>query len=83
MGNLGINGELMTFKEIGAWVRKFSALNVEKRGSLPGFEVGREDVALAGLFFVEEIFKWTEKYSFRVSTGGVREGRLSELLQIL
>ena len=83
VGNLGINGELMTFKEIGAWVKKFSALNVEERGSLPGFEVGREDVALAGLIFVEEIFKWTEKSSFRVSTGGVREGRLSELLQIL
>ena len=63
------------------WVNRFAALTYEQRRYLSGFESGREDVALAGLIVVRALLRWGRKKELGVSTGGVREGRLLELLQ--
>ena len=79
-GDLGINGAILGLGEIEDWAGKFAALDMAGRRSLPGFEPGREDVALAGLVVLREVLRWAGQFSLRVSTGGVREGRLIELL---
>ncbi len=76
-----IGGSALERGEIVEWVRRFSRLGFEERRALPGFEPGREDVALAGLIVVREIMGWLAKSALRVSTGGVREGRLLEMLR--
>ena len=63
------------------WVGRFAALTYEQRRELRGFESGREDVALAGLIVVRALLRWARKKGLGVSTGGVREGRLLELLR--
>ena len=63
------------------WVDRFAGLTYEQRRGLPGFEPGREDVALAGLIVVRALLRWGGKKDLGVSTGGVREGRLLELLR--
>lgn len=63
------------------WVDRFAGLTYEQRRGLPGFEAGREDVALAGLIVVRALLRWGRKSKFGISTGGVREGRLLELLK--
>ena len=63
------------------WVDRFAGLTYEQRRELPGFEAGREDVALAGLIVVRALLRWGRKKELGVSTGGVREGRLLELLR--
>ena len=63
------------------WVDRFAGLTYEQRRELPGFEAGREDVALAGLIVVRALLRWGRKRELGVSTGGVREGRLLELLR--
>ncbi|MYA96068.1 MAG: hypothetical protein F4X91_06635 [Nitrospinae bacterium] len=63
------------------WVDRFAGLTYEQRRELPGFEAGREDVALAGLIVVRALLRWGGKKDLGVSTGGVREGRLLELLR--
>lgn len=78
--DLGINGVFLKRCEIESWVDKFAALDMAGRNSLPGFEPGREDIALAGLIVVREIFRWGGYEILRVSTGGVREGLLKKLL---
>lgn len=78
--NLGINGVFLERDEIESWVDKFAALDMAGRNSLPGFEPGREDIALAGLIVVREILRWGGYETLRVSTGGVREGLLKKLL---
>jgi exopolyphosphatase/guanosine-5'-triphosphate,3'-diphosphate pyrophosphatase len=80
IGNPGINGVFLKRDEIEAWVDKFAALDMVGRNSLPGFEPGREDIALAGLIVVREILRWGGYETLRVSTGGVREGLLKKLL---
>jgi exopolyphosphatase/pppGpp-phosphohydrolase len=80
LGEHGINGEVLKAKEVEDWIPKFASLDKEGRRELPGFEPGREDVALAGLLVVGEILQWTGQNCVRVSTGGLREGRLLELL---
>lgn len=77
----GIGGSALERGEIGEWVLRFSRLSFEERRALPGFEPGREDVALAILIVVREIMGWLSKSTLQVSTGGVREGRLLELLR--
>jgi exopolyphosphatase/guanosine-5'-triphosphate,3'-diphosphate pyrophosphatase len=79
-GDLGNNGTILGLDEIENWIGRFAALDMAGRSSLPGFEPGREDVALAGLIVLGEVLRWAGQISFRVSTGGVREGRLIELL---
>jgi len=80
--NSGINGVFLDRGEIESWVDKFAALDMAGRNSLPGFEPGREDIALAGLIVVREILRWGGYEALRVSTGGVREGLLKKLLLI-
>ena len=63
------------------WVERFAGLTYEQRRELRGFESGREDVALAGLIVVRALLRWGRKMELGVSTGGVREGRLGELLK--
>ena len=63
------------------WVDRFAGLAYEGRRELAGFEPGREDVALAGLIVVRALMRWGRKKALGVSTGGVREGRLLELLR--
>lgn len=63
------------------WVNRFAGLAYEGRRELAGFEPGREDVALAGLIVVRALMRWGRKKTLGVSTGGVREGRLLELLR--
>ncbi len=63
------------------WVGRFAGLTYGQRRELRGFESGREDVALAGLIVVRALLRWGRKREFSVSTGGVREGRLLELLR--
>ncbi|MCE2451813.1 MAG: hypothetical protein J4F48_03030 [Nitrospinae bacterium] len=63
------------------WVNRFAVLTYEQRRELRGFESGREDVALAGLIVVRALLRWGRKMALGVSTGGVREGRLLELLK--
>ena len=63
------------------WVNRFAGLTYEGRRELAGFEPGREDVALAGLIVVRALMRWGRKKELGVSTGGVREGRLLELLR--
>ena len=63
------------------WVDRFAGLTYEGRRELRGFESGREDVALAGLIVVRALLRWGRKRDFGISTGGVREGRLLELLK--
>ena len=63
------------------WVNRFAGLTYEQRRELAGFEPGREDVALAGLIVVRALLRWGRKKELGVSTGGVREGRLLELLR--
>ncbi len=63
------------------WVGRFAGLTFEQRKELRGFESGREDVALAGLIVVRALLRWGRKKELGVSTGGVREGRLLELLK--
>ena len=63
------------------WVNRFAGLAYEGRRELGGFEPGREDVALAGLIVVRALMRWGRKKALGVSTGGVREGRLLELLR--
>ena len=63
------------------WVGRFAGLTYEQRKELRGFESGREDVALAGLIVVRALLRWGRKRQLGVSTGGVREGRLLELLK--
>jgi exopolyphosphatase/guanosine-5'-triphosphate,3'-diphosphate pyrophosphatase len=76
----GINGRVMSLSEFEGWIPRFAGLDWAGRRLLPGFETGREDVALAGLIVAREVLLWTGRDVFRVSTGGVREGRLLELL---
>ncbi|MBT6394728.1 MAG: hypothetical protein HOJ95_08485 [Nitrospinaceae bacterium] len=78
--NQGINGVFIERGEIGSWVDRFAALDMTGRNLLPGFEPGREDIALAGLIVVREILRWGGYETLRVSTGGVREGLLKRLL---
>lgn len=80
-GDEGIAGTILSEEEFGRWISEFGAMDKEMRGALPGFEPGREDVALAGLIIVKEIFRWSGQTTLQVSTGGVREGRLLELLR--
>lgn len=80
IGNMGINGTILTIGEFDGWIPRFAALDKEARRALPGFEAGREDIALAGLIVVREILRWAGQSAVRVSTGGLREGRLLELL---
>ena len=63
------------------WVDRFAGMTFEERRKLRGFESGREDVALAGLIVVRALLRWGRKREFGISTGGVREGRLLELLK--
>ncbi|MDE0330437.1 MAG: hypothetical protein OXL41_01075 [Nitrospinae bacterium] len=63
------------------WVDRFAGLAYEERRELPGFESGREDVALAGLIVARTLLRWGRKEALGVSSGGVREGRLLELLR--
>ncbi len=76
-----MNGRILSAGELGGWIPRFSALDWGSRRALPGFEPGREDIALAGLIVVREVLRWAGRPSFQVSTGGVREGRLLELLR--
>ncbi|MBI2131328.1 MAG: hypothetical protein HYT99_00650 [Candidatus Tectomicrobia bacterium] len=76
----GINGRMLGLPEFEWWIPRFAGLDWAGRRVLPGFEPGREDVALAGLIVAREVLRWTGRDVFRVSTGGVREGRLRELL---
>ncbi|MBT5366774.1 MAG: hypothetical protein HOL05_01920, partial [Nitrospinaceae bacterium] len=78
--NQGINGVFIERGEIESWVDRFAALDMTGRNLLPGFEPGREDIALAGLIVVREILRWGGYETLRVSTGGVREGLLKRLL---
>ncbi len=80
-GEAGITGSIVNFDEIEGWGPRFAALDKEGRRALPGFEPGREDVALAGLIFVREVLRWAGQPALKVSTGGVREGRLLEMLR--
>lgn len=77
----GINGTFLDVSEVEHWVSRFAALDRNGRTALPGFEPGREDVALAGLIVVHEILRWAACADFLVSTGGLREGRLMEMLR--
>ena len=81
IGEAGITGSILNFDEIEGWVPRFAALDKEGRRALPGFEPGREDVALAGLIVVREVLRWAGQPALKVSTGGVREGRLLEMLR--
>ncbi len=76
-----LNGLSLPASSFEEWVGRFAALSYAQRRALPGFEPGREDVALAGLVVVRALLRWGHKESFRVSTAGVREGRLLELLR--
>lgn len=79
-GGEGINGRMLTLPGLEGWIPRFAGLDFAQRRALPGFEPGREDVALAGLIVAREVLRWAGKEVFQVSTGGVREGRLRELL---
>ncbi|MDA0999249.1 MAG: Ppx/GppA family phosphatase [bacterium] len=80
-GLQGINGVELTREEISSWIPRFAGLSRAARTELEGFEPGREDVALAGLIVVREVIERLGREKFRVSTGGVREGRLLEMLK--
>ncbi len=80
-GEAGITGSILNSDEIEGWVPRFAALDKKGRRALPGFEPGREDVALAGLIVVREVLRWAGQPALKVSTGGVREGRLLEMLR--
>ena len=75
-----INGRRLGLAEVEGWIPRFAGLDFAARRVLPGFETGREDVALACLIVAREVLRWAGREAFRVSTGGVREGRLRELL---
>jgi len=75
-----INGRRLGLAEVEGWIPRFAGLDFAARRVLLGFETGREDVALAGLIVAREVLRWAGREAFRVSTGGVREGRLRELL---
>ena len=77
----GVNGLSLPASLFEEWVGRFAAMSYEQRRGLRGFEPGREDVALAGLIVVRALLRWGRKSGFAVSTGGVREGRLLELLK--
>ncbi len=77
----GVNGLSLPARLFEEWVGRFARMPHAERRGLPGFEAGREDVALAGLIVVRAILRWGRKREFGVSTGGVREGRLLELLR--
>ena len=79
-GGERINGRMLGLGELEGWISRFARLDFAGRRALPGFEPGREDVALAGLIVAREVLRWSSREVFRVSTGGVREGRLRELL---
>ncbi|MEK6711703.1 MAG: Ppx/GppA family phosphatase [Nitrospinota bacterium] len=76
----GIQGRMLRLGEFEGWLPRFAGLDFAGRRALPGFEPGREDVALAGLIVALEVLRWAGREAFQVSTGGVREGRLRELL---
>ncbi len=80
-GEAGMTGTSLSRDEFDRWVPAFAAMDKGARRAIPGFEPGREDVALAGLIIVREILRWAGQTALRVSTGGVREGRLLELLR--
>ena len=80
VGEQGINGVILEATEAEDWIPRFASLDESGRRALPGFEPGREDVALAGLLVVAEILDWTGQKSVQISAGGVREGRLLEML---
>lgn len=77
----GVNGLSLPTSFFEEWVGRFAGLSYEERNGLRGFETGREDVALAGLIVVRALLRWGRKRKFGISTGGVREGRLLELLE--
>lgn len=77
----GVGGLELTREEISGWIPRFAGLGHSGRTALEGFEPGREDVALAGLIVVREVLEKLERGAFCVSTGGVREGRLLEMLK--
>lgn len=77
----GVNGLSLPARLFEEWVGRFARMSCAQRRGLRGFEAGREDVALAGLIVVRAILRWGRKREFSVSTGGVREGRLLELLR--
>ncbi len=74
----GISLSASLFEE---WVDRFARMQYGQRRELRGFEPGREDVVLAGLIVVRALLRWGRKEEFSVSTGGLREGRLLELLR--
>ena len=74
----GLSLQASFFEE---WVDRFAGMSHGERSGLRGFESGREDVALAGLIVVRALLRWGRKREFGISTGGVREGRLLELLR--
>ena len=77
----GVNGLSLSAPLLDEWIGRFAGMSREERRGLPGFEPGREDVALAGLIVARALLRWGGKGAFDVSTGGVREGRLLELLR--
>lgn len=77
----GVNGLSLPTSFFEEWVGRFAGFTYEERNGLRGFEMGREDVALAGLIVVRALLRWGRKRKFGISTGGVREGRLLELLK--
>ena len=74
-----INGHTMMRVSVDGIVNQLIATTLKERRSLPGLEIGREDIILSGAIITQEIMKHFGFSKMIVSDWGLREGIVLDL----
>ncbi|MBV9198053.1 MAG: Ppx/GppA family phosphatase [Solirubrobacterales bacterium] len=72
--DIGVQGFVITAKEIGALVRALARLPVAERGSVPGIKPGRGDIILAAALVIETVLELGAFAGIEVTEAGLRDG---------
>lgn len=78
-----VNGTELSLKTVSKQLQHYTTLTLKERQHEPGLDPRRADLIVAGALILEQVIKYLNTETLTLSTRGIRDGLLIELMESL